>query len=361
MDEPIFIVGWPRSGSTLLAQIVSAHPNLCCGVETHLFEKVGARMLDRLLRERNWIEKLARHLSSIELARQSILSLYGHSICSFEDSLSRNERSINGVLKALYSKLLERESSKRIIEKTPNHLKHLQEIREHFPTSPIIRIVRDPRDSALSMPKLDWVSGTTEAAVIIERWFRHSDSFFAGDRRSMTIRYEDLLANCGQVISEVFMFVGESVDLSVLEKRLKVDTLQSQNEVWKKDTLNIIDPSAAYRWKLKCDEFGGGIDVVDSLCQSVIVRFSYDVRKSSPVAPEMKRHDGYLEGFVAALYENLPMDVFHGDRPEEISIVFGVKWRKNIIRFNVGEMRRAIRLLFQGCLSLRVRFYCVSS
>jgi hypothetical protein len=39
----------------------------------------------------------------------------------------------------------------RWVEKTPNHLLYLEEIRRYYPSAFILRIVRDPRDVALSL------------------------------------------------------------------------------------------------------------------------------------------------------------------------------------------------------------------
>ena len=35
-NKPIFIIGCPRSGTTLLRVILDSHPNICCGPETHI-------------------------------------------------------------------------------------------------------------------------------------------------------------------------------------------------------------------------------------------------------------------------------------------------------------------------------------
>ena len=36
VKPPIFIIGCPRSGTTLLRVILDSHPNICCGPETHI-------------------------------------------------------------------------------------------------------------------------------------------------------------------------------------------------------------------------------------------------------------------------------------------------------------------------------------
>src|SRR5690606_2639611 len=43
VTAPVFIVGTPRSGSTLLASLLGAHSGLYCGPETHAYSKFQLR------------------------------------------------------------------------------------------------------------------------------------------------------------------------------------------------------------------------------------------------------------------------------------------------------------------------------
>ena len=84
----------------------------------------------------------------------------------------------------------------RWVEKTPTHLVYLHEVRRHYPHAPIVRIVRDPRDVALSL--LNVAMGSIELhgrdlAVALCR--RSQRLFFEADRNSLTLRSEDLVVN----------------------------------------------------------------------------------------------------------------------------------------------------------------------
>ena len=46
---PIFIVGCPRSGTTLIRVILDSHPNICCGPETHIIDKINEAYHDYFL------------------------------------------------------------------------------------------------------------------------------------------------------------------------------------------------------------------------------------------------------------------------------------------------------------------------
>ena len=72
---PVFIVGWPRSGTTLLAKMLSAHPNMVCGAETHLFSKIPLVDLENALESS--VDELVRLLVGLKLTGQSVIELYG--------------------------------------------------------------------------------------------------------------------------------------------------------------------------------------------------------------------------------------------------------------------------------------------
>src|SRR5437667_10431218 len=70
--QPIFLVGCPRSGTTLLRLILDSHPEISCGPETHLLGPMH-RMFDRWSSlqlfgfERDyWYEKMADFINSFQ-------------------------------------------------------------------------------------------------------------------------------------------------------------------------------------------------------------------------------------------------------------------------------------------------------
>src|SRR4051812_2800803 len=69
---PIFIVGVPRSGTTLLSAMLGAHPRLVCGPETHFFHQFGRRDPRAFGRRADWPKVAIDYLYSIEHVGESI-------------------------------------------------------------------------------------------------------------------------------------------------------------------------------------------------------------------------------------------------------------------------------------------------
>ena len=274
-NSPIFIVGWPRSGTTLLAKMLAAHPRLCCGPETHLFSKF-LKFLVRSADAKNWPEQVVEAASLVKLASQPLLPLYLHSEESFREELICREPNLKSVLLALYANLLKRTKTRRVVEKTPNHMLHVKLIRTHFPNSPIIRIVRDPRDSAISMGKLSWMPDCPIAGALIwRRWFDSSKIFFEKDALSLTIRFEELVENTELCLRRLCLFVGEEYNYQMLDYHVTEDTVSTQAEVWKKDVSEKIMNSTVYRWK-SLPAYDFGVSSVSHICGDIINYFNYE-------------------------------------------------------------------------------------
>jgi len=97
-------------------------------------------------------------------------------------------------------------------EKTPMHYRYLSEILEKFPESPVIFVIRDPRDTVFSMLK---VFGTSiEAAT--QQWNEAFLSYCQASRPVHLVRYEELVQNPVKVLEAVSAFLGELYEPKML-------------------------------------------------------------------------------------------------------------------------------------------------
>ncbi|MGB6222642.1 sulfotransferase family protein [Haloferula sp.] len=282
-ESPVFIVGWPRSGTTLLAKMLAAHPGMACGPESHLFSKISQGTIQQALTSDDWVSSIAETVGGITLSGQGVLELYGHTASSFRDELSVRKPSMPEVLSALYSNLMTRTGAVRIVEKTPNHICHLDRIRSRFPKSRIIRITRDPRDAVFSMRKLPWMPDDIVAGSLLwDRWFRSSKDFFENDPLSMTVRYEDLATNCKVVLEEICEFIGENFDPCMESFYESSDTVFTPGESWKEDVSQPIDASRIYSWK-KNEVDKEDLSLVSGICHKGIRYFEYEPSLVEPL------------------------------------------------------------------------------
>jgi hypothetical protein len=255
-NEPIFVVGVGRSGTTLLAAMLAAHSRLSCGSETHFFRRLSEidprSLCDRTTWPRPAVEFLASiRPTGIQSGRpEALLEQYQIEGREVETFLAEREPSIAAILASVTEQFMRARGKQRWVEKTPHHLMDGAAIRAAFPRSPIIRIVRDPRDVALSLMKVPWGARTFfEAILYWERIHRAGVDFFAADRLSYTLRFEDLLAAPVEQLRKTCSFIGEEFEDRMLDTSRTGAEVNGENAPWKRKAGEAVDVGRVAVWR----------------------------------------------------------------------------------------------------------------
>lgn len=211
---PFFILGAPRSGTSLLARMLGSHPAIAVPDEIKLFEAFLPLLpLYGDLRERGRLRRLVGDM----LAWRWVRRLPG--LPPAEAVLARVTRpDLPGVVAALLDAWAAGQGKGRWGEKTPANLYFWPTIAAAFPASPVVHILRDGRDVALSQIQAPFGPKTVTAAA--ERWVRFVGETRAigarADRPYVEVRYEDLVARPEPTIGRVLEALGEPFDPAVL-------------------------------------------------------------------------------------------------------------------------------------------------
>ncbi|HEY6892964.1 MAG TPA: sulfotransferase, partial [Rhodanobacteraceae bacterium] len=174
--SPVFVVGFPRSGTTLLEQMLDAHPGLQSMDENPFFN----RLADTLRRHDS------RILGSLEVLRQ------------FDVDELRKQYLL------MVSERIERRWDAQLVDKNPLNMPWLPFIHRLFPNAKYILALRHPCDVLLSCYMQNFRSSILLSAsaslerlartyvAIFECWMHHVDVFKPNVLES---RYEDLVAD----------------------------------------------------------------------------------------------------------------------------------------------------------------------
>ncbi|MCI0519982.1 MAG: sulfotransferase [Chloroflexi bacterium] len=255
-DEPIFLVGAPRSGTTLLAAMLAAHSRLSCGPETHFFRRLAQTDAAALTAAGSWPVLAVDFICSIthtsynDTARIPLLEKYQLRRDQVESFLRLRPPSLAAILAAVTEQAMAAQGKQRWAEKTPDHLEHAATIRRVFPASPIVRIVRDPRDAALSLTKVPWGAHSYIEGLL--SWRRMEDasaSFFATDGLTHTLRYEDLVSEPQATVAALCAFLGEEYEAGMLDTSATGRAINARNVPWKDKVSQPVDASRAEAWR----------------------------------------------------------------------------------------------------------------
>lgn len=251
---PIFIVGPPRSGTSLLSAIIGSHSRIACGPETDLFRALPLDEAKRIVAGKNWPAQAIEKLEEIKYPDgKSIATHFGLTQDQLRRHMSTEPASEESIYSAIPAAFSIMQGKARWAEKTPRHLFYVEDIRRLFPNAKFIRIIRDPRDSIPSVIKNIGLS--TSLVGEFYRWtsvYAKTDPFFRSDRGSITVRYEDLVANTKQEVASICEFLEEEFEPSMLD-RADADHVRVASETWKSDIDKKITANNVYGWRSKLD------------------------------------------------------------------------------------------------------------
>lgn len=207
-ERPIFVVGYQRSGTTLLQSLLGAHPRIAAPPEVHFWFRI-ADLADHWgdLRDDDRARAVVRELLDLPLG---MLDEAGFDEDRVFEAFLRTDRSYAALLGTLMADFAERHGKQRWSEKTP----HQRPVRiwSLLPDAQVLHIVRDPRDVAVSEAAAVRSVPAWLAAERCSRFtanaIRDAESRPAGSY--LRLRYEDLARDPEQVMRTALDFLGET-------------------------------------------------------------------------------------------------------------------------------------------------------
>jgi hypothetical protein len=149
--------------------------------------------------------------------------------------------------------------SRRVAEKTPANVLHFPTLRQLFPESPLVAVVRDGRDVVASLLGCDWTDARTgrpmdivvDPAAAARLWLRsvEASEAMACDPRLHVVRYEALVASPGDALEALFNRLGEPFDAAALDHARVFDPAAGQNETSAARVSQPLDTASVGRWR----------------------------------------------------------------------------------------------------------------
>lgn len=248
-NDPVFIIGNPRSGTSLLRLMLTCHPHMVIPPEGHFFLWLEEKFGDLAFPEASgqFIEELFKTKKfEIWKVEQSSLQLL------FNEYPPNTYREAVALVYCAYGILKGRTAFRYWGDKNKLWKEKLFRVIHYYPNAKFIHLVRDGRDVACSFKELSekkmhllkyGPNLPNNIETIAERWAANIvfiQKFLACLKadQQISIRYEDVILAPEQTLTDVTRF-------------LRLDFSESMLDYARRNKQEKIEPEETMQWKLK--------------------------------------------------------------------------------------------------------------
>jgi hypothetical protein len=231
-----FIVGCPRSGTTMLQQALNRHSRIVIPPETTFFIEVYGRSL----------RAQQKHIRVLNDELEIDLPVPAARV--------RGEAPLRALFEDMAGRYVQRSGKPGVThfgEKTPGHLRCLPEVRRLYPESKIILMYRDGRDVALSLTQVPWMHPDLYVAFAmwLYYWRIHRKLLQQRSPNVYYVKYEELVADPERCLRAVLDFLGLPYEAQVVLGNGNCEGIVEREYDWKWRALEPISADRAGRWR----------------------------------------------------------------------------------------------------------------
>jgi hypothetical protein len=224
--RPIFIVGAPRSGTTMLQYRLRNHPRISLPTgESHFF--IPLYRDQHRYGDLSHLENIRTVLQAMHAQSQDFLETDLHGL-KFDIERLASELHAEGrhtmpaIISGIFEKNAQGEGKSRWGDKTPYYVMHIPKLLEWFPDAQIVHLIRDGRDVALSLFGRQHDFYVYNAYFAAEYWESYVEKGRAlgkhlGSAQYLELRYEDLITQPEVTMRKLCAFLGEEYSAELFD------------------------------------------------------------------------------------------------------------------------------------------------
>ncbi len=262
MESNFFLVGCPRSGTTLLQAMMNRHSNLLIPPESKIFSAFHNAP--------SWIRRktIRRINSDMGLELDFRFAMPTANTVATVDELHRQFAIRTG-----------RRGVSHFGDKTPEHTSRISTIRDVFPNAPIIAIVREGYAVSESLTCVPWLRCDFRGAGVIWRHYMEyiSNAIDHGVSNFHIVRYEDLVREPIRVLTNVFQSIevepGDVRRCLIPNPDRDRWLFPVREKSWKRQAIDPIDLS---KLRMPSDVSEDQRRQIRSACGAMLSRWGYD-------------------------------------------------------------------------------------
>jgi hypothetical protein len=254
VDRPLFVVGYPRSGTTMLRLMLHSHPRIAIPYETS-FMLAAYRERRRFgdLTDAANRRKLADFIVNRQEGKFDLLGLERSAV---RERILAAPPTLGSALAAVYSAYAERHGKPRWGDKRPSYVRWLGVLLRLFPDAQFINIVRDGRDCIASLLDMPWY--TKDIYYWAAQWTAAIDIAARAQARMPAdtfcqVRYEDLVTSPEPQLRRLCDFLGETYHPAMSEPNLLAEMIVPATKVWHGRTRSPVTTDRIGAWEKRLE------------------------------------------------------------------------------------------------------------
>jgi tetratricopeptide (TPR) repeat protein len=247
--QPIFIVGFPRSGTTMIEQTLSAHPRIAAGDELPVINELTGLIPRMLNSPLNYPEALS----------ELWLGDHVEGLDNLRDYYLQRARQLGAM----------RYGADWFTDKMPLNEAHLGLIGLIFPQAPIIHVLRHPLDVVLSVFSNHLTHGflcaydlmsIAQHYVLVSNLVEHYRR--EAPLKYLAVRYEDVIDSQEEKVRDMLAFLGAPYDPRCLD--FHENRRYARTASYAQVTEKLYDRSR-YRYRAYRDQLGPVIPILEPI------------------------------------------------------------------------------------------------
>ena len=255
---PVFVLGCPRSGTTVLYHMLLSAGNFAVyRAESNVFNLLVPRF--------RGMHSSADRKELLDVwLRSKLFQVSGLDAGEISARIMSDCRSGGDFLRILMQEIARQQAVARWADCTPEHLLYMEQIKREIPDALFIHIIRDGRDVALSYAKQGWSFPLP--------WDRHDRLGVAGlywewlvDKGReqgkrlgagyQEVRFEELVARPQETLSRLGSFIDHDLDYERIQ-RVGVGSVSEPNSSFLADSNGTFNPVARWKTKMSAEQIG---------------------------------------------------------------------------------------------------------
>lgn len=240
--RPVFVVGCPRSGTTLLSVMLDRHSEVAVPPETHFAARVVPYAFPESSKISSGIEALPVQAVR-DLLHRTPLNDLKLDPAAVIMRLRGCPASPATLLRSVLEEYAARRNKPKVAEKTPGHELYVEQLSAWFPQARFVWIVRDGRAVVKSQRRMHWIHEPIWQLSL--HWRRsaiqalrfeaaHPDNIFR-------VRYEDLLRDPHRTLGPLHRFLGIRLEPQQLRPNGPSGVIPACENGWKMKANQPID------------------------------------------------------------------------------------------------------------------------